>query len=86
MLEGARAPVELDDCPEEAGRLSRGFSFVGLTLVYARMQAVGMANDHFVDYFRYREIRQDWKIGSFHVTKSLEALKRDKFVIFSAQH
>ncbi len=42
----------------------RGFSFVGPTVVYAYMQAVGMVNDHLVDCFRYREIRQGWKTGS----------------------
>ena len=42
----------------------RGFSFVGPTVVYSYMQAVGMVNDHLVDCFRYREIRQDWKAGS----------------------
>ncbi len=36
----------------------RGFSFVGPTVVYAYMQAVGMVNDHLVDCFRYREIRR----------------------------
>ena len=41
-----------------------GFSFVGSTVVYAHMQAVGMVNDHLVDCFRYREIRQDRKTGS----------------------
>jgi DNA-3-methyladenine glycosylase I len=35
----------------------RGFSFVGSTVVYAHMQAVGMVNDHLIDCFRYREIR-----------------------------
>jgi DNA-3-methyladenine glycosylase I len=35
----------------------RGFSFVGSTIIYAHMQAVGMVNDHLVDCFRYREIR-----------------------------
>jgi len=35
----------------------QGFSFVGSTVVYAHMQAVGMVNDHLVDCFRYREIR-----------------------------
>jgi DNA-3-methyladenine glycosylase I len=34
----------------------QGFSFVGPTVVYAYMQAVGMVNDHLVDCFRYREI------------------------------
>ena len=37
---------------------NRGFSFVGSTIVYAHMQAVGMVNDHLVDCFRYGEIRQ----------------------------
>src|SRR5262245_62970152 len=35
---------------------SRGFTFVGSTIVYAHMQAVGMVNDHLVDCFRYREV------------------------------
>jgi DNA-3-methyladenine glycosylase I len=33
----------------------RGFRFVGSTIVYAHMQAVGMVNDHLVDCFRHRE-------------------------------
>ena len=32
----------------------RGFSFVGSTICYAFMQAVGMVNDHTADCFRYR--------------------------------
>ncbi len=35
----------------------RGFKFVGSTICYAMMQAVGMVNDHTVDCFRYREIK-----------------------------
>jgi len=35
----------------------RGFKFVGSTICYAFMQAVGMVNDHTTDCFRYREIR-----------------------------
>jgi len=34
----------------------RGFSFVGPTVIYAHMQAVGMVNDHVVECFRYREV------------------------------
>ena len=34
----------------------RGFSFVGPTIIYAFMQAVGMVNDHTADCFRYREV------------------------------
>jgi DNA-3-methyladenine glycosylase I len=36
-----------------------GFSFVGSTIIYAHMQAVGMVNDHLVDCFRYRELQLD---------------------------
>ncbi len=35
----------------------RGFKFVGPTICYAFMQAVGMVNDHVVDCFRYKKIR-----------------------------
>lgn len=35
----------------------RGFTFVGPTIVYAYMQAIGMVNDHVVDCFRWRELR-----------------------------
>jgi DNA-3-methyladenine glycosylase I len=31
----------------------RGFKFVGSTIVYAYMQAVGMVNDHLTTCFRY---------------------------------
>ncbi len=34
----------------------RGFNFVGSTICYAFMQAVGMVNDHFVDCFRYKAL------------------------------
>jgi DNA-3-methyladenine glycosylase I len=34
----------------------RGFNFVGSTIIYAHMQAVGMVNDHTTDCFRYREL------------------------------
>jgi len=34
----------------------RGFKFVGPTICYAFMQAVGMVNDHTVDCFRYKEL------------------------------
>jgi len=35
----------------------RGFKFVGSTICYAFMQAVGMVNDHLVDCFRYDQLR-----------------------------
>jgi DNA-3-methyladenine glycosylase I len=34
----------------------RGFKFVGSTICYAFMQAVGMVNDHAVKCFRYKEL------------------------------
>jgi DNA-3-methyladenine glycosylase I len=34
----------------------RGFRFVGSTIIYAHMQAVGLVNDHLVTCFRYREL------------------------------
>jgi len=36
----------------------RGFSFVGSTIMYAHMQAVGMVNDHLLGCFRYRETQR----------------------------
>jgi len=37
----------------------RGFTFVGATICYAFMQAIGMVNDHTVDCFRYKELKND---------------------------
>ena len=37
--------------------LKRGFKFVGSTICYAMMQAVGMVNDHTVDCFRHKKVR-----------------------------
>ena len=34
---------------------SRGFKFVGSTIIYAHMQATGLVNDHLVSCFRYAE-------------------------------
>ena len=50
----------------------RGFSFVGSTIIYSHMQAVGMVNDHLVDCFRYREIRQLDCGGTARVVKQRE--------------
>lgn len=36
----------------------RGFNFVGSTICYAFMQAVGMVNDHLVDCFRHSEVQE----------------------------
>lgn len=36
----------------------RGFKFVGPTVVYAHMQATGMVNDHEIDCFRHKEVKE----------------------------
>ena len=42
----------------------RRFKFVGPTIIYSFMQAVGMTNDHTIDCFRYEEINQVLKKSS----------------------
>jgi DNA-3-methyladenine glycosylase I len=54
---------ELPARTETSDRMSRelkrqGFNFVGSTICYAFMQAVGMVNDHLAGCFRYEEIRK----------------------------
>lgn len=34
----------------------RGFTFVGSTIIYAHMQAIGMVNDHVTDCFRHKQV------------------------------
>jgi DNA-3-methyladenine glycosylase I len=56
-----RSLADLPAKTPEAEALSRdlkkrGFRFVGPTICYAFMQAVGMVNDHFAGCFRYKEI------------------------------
>lgn len=55
--------TELPTLTEQSTAMSkdlkrRGFNFVGPTICYAFMQAVGMVNDHTTDCFRHREIGQ----------------------------
>jgi DNA-3-methyladenine glycosylase I len=50
-------PAKTDESIAMSKDLSgRGFRFVGPTICYAFMQAVGMVNDHLVSCFRYKEI------------------------------
>ena len=42
----------------------RGFKFVGTTICYAFMQAVGMVNDHITDCFRHRDIMKKRMMNS----------------------
>jgi len=47
--------AESDSMSKEMKR--RGFKFVGSTICYAFMQAVGMVNDHFVNCYRYKQLK-----------------------------
>ncbi|AXO81021.1 DNA-3-methyladenine glycosylase I [Olleya aquimaris] len=51
----APANTELSDTISKALK-KRGFKFVGSTVIYAFMQAIGMVNDHEIDCFRYNEV------------------------------
>jgi DNA-3-methyladenine glycosylase I len=53
-LEDVPARTALSDSIS-ADLKSRGFKFVGSTIVYAHMQATGMVNDHLVNCFRHPE-------------------------------
>ena len=53
-----KTPAKTKDSEKMSKELkSRGFQFVGPTICYAFMQAVGMVNDHIVSCFRHEEIR-----------------------------
>jgi DNA-3-methyladenine glycosylase I len=52
-----RVMKEIPATSTESDALSKDLnSFVGSTVIYAHMQAVGMLNDHLVECFRYREV------------------------------
>ncbi|WP_224983205.1 DNA-3-methyladenine glycosylase I [Geomonas agri] len=58
-----RSLAEVPARTETSDRLSRdlkrrGFRFVGSTICYAMMQAVGMVNDHTVDCFRWSQLQK----------------------------
>ncbi len=53
----AEIPAETEESRAMSKDLKRrGFRFVGPTICYAFMQAVGLVNDHVVDCFRHREV------------------------------
>ena len=55
----ADVPAETDESKALSKALKKyGFSFVGPTIVYAFMQAVGIVNDHTTDCFRHVECRE----------------------------
>jgi DNA-3-methyladenine glycosylase I len=57
----ARTP-ESDAMSKELKK--RGFSFVGTTICYAFMQAVGMVNDHLTSCFRYAQLQPTKRKGA----------------------
>ena len=62
ILNHWRSLSELPATTPESDAMSRdlkkrGFKFVGSTICYAFMQAVGMVNDHVVSCFRYKELK-----------------------------
>ncbi len=63
LVGGWRSPAELPAETDLSRALSRdlkrrGFRFVGPTVCYSFMQAVGLANDHTVDCFRFAELAE----------------------------
>jgi len=54
-LEEIPAKTELSDRISK-DLLKRGFKFVGSTIIYAWLQAIGIVNDHMVTCFRYGEV------------------------------
>ncbi len=52
-------PVTTNESEQMSKSLKQnGFKFVGATICYAYMQAVGMVNDHTVDCFRHKQIKE----------------------------
>jgi DNA-3-methyladenine glycosylase I len=63
MLNNRKSMNEVPATTETSNKLSedlkkRGFKFVGSTVLYAFMQAIGMVNDHVVDCFRHSELNR----------------------------
>jgi DNA-3-methyladenine glycosylase I len=54
----AEIPVTTKESDQMSKDLKRrGFNFVGSTICYSFMQAVGMVNDHTSQCFRYRDMK-----------------------------
>jgi DNA-3-methyladenine glycosylase I len=47
----------------------RGFKFIGPTICYAFMQAVGLVNDHLLNCFRHQEIRENMRKDNVQIQK-----------------
>lgn len=59
------SPKKLSDIPAKTelsdmiskDLIKKGFKFVGSTIIYAHLQAVGIVNDHLISCFRYKELK-----------------------------
>jgi DNA-3-methyladenine glycosylase I len=72
-----RSLAELPARTEKSDTISkdlkkRGFNFVGSTICYSFMQAVGMVNDHIVDCFRFDEVKKT--PPSLHTTQDAQSV------------
>lgn len=56
-MEDVPAKTEISDALSKALK-KKGFKFIGSTICYAFMQAVGMVNDHTTDCFRYKAVKK----------------------------
>jgi DNA-3-methyladenine glycosylase I len=59
LIDFSNLPAESEESRAMSRELKkRGFKFVGPTICYAFMQAVGMVNDHLVHCFRHEQIKR----------------------------
>jgi len=61
VINSWRSDSEVPSKTELSDRIScdlkkRGFKFIGSTIIYAHMQAIGLVNDHIVNCFRYNQL------------------------------
>jgi DNA-3-methyladenine glycosylase I len=60
---GQRVPASTPESDAMSKNLKRrGFNFVGSTICYAFMQAVGMVNDHSIECFRYAQVNRTGRL------------------------
>jgi DNA-3-methyladenine glycosylase I len=69
LVNGWHRPKQVPAHTPESDAMSkdlkkRGFTFVGTTICYAFMQAVGMVNDHLTACFRYRQLARKVRRGA----------------------
>lgn len=59
FIAGAQIPAQTELSRQVSAELkTRGFSFVGPTIVYAYLQAAGLVNDHVIHCFRHQQVQR----------------------------